>query len=457
MPTQKLAEYIGGLSFSMIPDSAKLNCKKSIRDTLGVALRGSRTKHGKIVADFAKEFDEKKESSVIGYGYKVSCLNAAFANSVMAHAIDFDDTYEPGIVHVGCVVIPVALAIGEARGISGKDLITAIVGGYDVSCRIASSVAPFHHTPLGYHTTGTANCFGAAAVAGKILGLSLDALINAFGIAGDSAAGLRQYHDDGSMLKHFHAGKAAQNGIFAALLAQRGFTGSPQILEGRYGFCKVLSQNHYNLAELTKGLGEEFRVNETSFKPFPSCRFTHGSIEAILILKSKHNLRVEEVEKLILRGFDVTVSGNNKPSPQTGLQAILSHQYNIATALVRGTVSVDDFWLPEKLNDERVRKLMKRIEVVEDSDFTKLFKEKHMYPIKLEIVMKSGKTLTQRIDYLPGSPERPISDLELTNKFKGLASSVLSKPKLEELMNSIMRLEEVGDVRELAELLYLKF
>lgn len=454
MLTQKLAEYIGGLSFNVIPDSAKLNCKKFIRDTLGVALRGSRTKHGKIAADFAKEFADKKEATVIGYGHKVSCLNAAFANSVMAHAIDFDDTYEPGILHVGCVVIPVALAIGEARGISGKDLITAIVGGYDVSCRVASSVAPFHHTPLGYHTTGTANCFGAAAVAGKILGLSLDALINAFGIAGDSAAGLRQYHDDGSMLKHFHAGKAAQNGILAALLAQRGFTGSPQILEGRYGFCKVLSQNHYNLAELTKGLGEEFRVNETSFKPFPSCRFTHGTIEAALVLKRRYNLRVEEIERLTLRGFDVTVSGNNKPSPQTGLQAILSHQYCIATALVRGTVSVDDFWFPEKLNDGRVRELMKKIEVIEDPEFTKLYREKHMYPIELEIVRKSDEILTQRVDYLLGSPERPMSELELTNKFRGLASSVLSGTKLEELMNSIVRLEEVGNVRELAELLY---
>ncbi|MBA7502807.1 2-methylcitrate dehydratase 2 [subsurface metagenome] len=456
MSSQRLVEYITRLNFEVILDSAKQDCKKLILDALGIALRGSKTRHGKIAANFAKEFNEKKESTVIGYGCKTSCLNAAFANGVMAHAIDFDDDYGPGMIHVGCAVIPVALAMGEVKKISGKDFITAIVGGYDVSCRVASSVAPFHHTPLGYHTTGTANCFGAAAVAGKILELNEDELLSAFGIAGDQAAGLRQYHYDGSMLKHFHAGKAAQNGILATLLAQRGFTGSPQILEGGYGFCKVLSQDHYNLAELVKDLGEEFRVSQVIIKPFPSCAHTHTPIEATLMIQRRCNLELGEMESLIVHTYDLAASGIDKPSPETSLQALLSLQYCIADILVRGSISVDDFWSSERLEDERVREVMKKIKIVEDPELTRIRKETHGHarPAEVEIVLKGGDVLTERVDYCSGSPENPMSELELANKFRSLAFSVLSETKLEKLMNSIMKLEEVGDVRELAELLY---
>lgn len=454
--TRQLVDYVSQLGFQAIPDSAKEDCKKLILDTLGVALRGSRTKHGGIVADFVNEFGEKRQSSVIGYGYKTSCLNAAFANAVMAHAIDFDDTYQRGIIHVGCVCIPVALAIGEAEGISGKDLITAIVGGYDVSCRVALSV-PTHHTPLGFHTTGTANCFGAAAVAGKILKLSRDELRNAFGIAGTQAAGLRQFNRDGTMTKHFHAGKAAQNGILAALLAQRGFTGPPRILEGEWGFCRVLSGNNYKLAKLTEGLGREFAVSETAIKPYPSCLATHPSIDAALGLQRTYDLEPRQMERLILRAHDITFIGHNKPSPKTWLQAKLSQQYCIATALVkRGAISVDDF-SPEKLKDEKVRELMGKIEVVEDAGLTKIRRETGRWPVELEIVMKSGETFTRRVEEPLGSPANPISSSELTNKFKELASSVLSQMQVEELLNSIRKLEEIGDVRELVSCCIKKF
>ncbi|MDH5363929.1 MAG: MmgE/PrpD family protein [Dehalococcoidia bacterium] len=456
MPTQKLAEYIGGLSFNVIPHSAKQNCKELILDTLGVALRGSGTKHGKIAADFAKDFADKKEATIIGYGHKSSCLNAAFANSVMAHALDFDDCYDAALIHAGCVIIPAALAMGEVEGISGKDFITAVIGGYDVSCRVAACIFPWGNTPLGQHVTGTANCFGAAAVAGKILRLGRDELVSAFGIAGDSAAGLRQYREGGDMSKSFHAGKAAQNGILAALLAHRGFAGPPRILEGRFGFCRVFSQDHYNLAELTKGLGEEFKLSQSSVKPYPSCRHTHGAIEAALTLQRKYNLEVGGIEKVVLHTYDMAVRMTDTPLPETVLQAILSQQYCIATALVRRRVSVNDFYFlsSERSETERVRELMEKIEVVESSEFTKVGEEKHSYPSELEIVMRDGKILTQRIDYPLGSPERPMPDLELTNKFRDLACSVLSETKLEELMNSIVKLEQVGDVRELAEFLY---
>jgi len=452
--TRELAKYVSGLAFQTIPDAAVQDCKKLILDTLGIAVRGSRTRHGEIAARFIHELGGRPESTVVGYGYRTSCLNAAFANGIMAHAIDFDDDYQPGMIHVGCSVIPAALAVAESQKSSGKELICVIVAGYDVSSRVAASVAPVHHTPLGFHPTGTANCFGAAAAAGVLLKLSQDELLNALGIAGDQASGLRQYHYDGSMIKHFHAGKAAQNGILAALLAKRGFTGSPQILEGEWGFCKVLSYNNYKLEELTSGLGEEFAITRTSIKPYPCCRATHPSIDAALSLQHEYGFDAEQIERIVLRVYDATFRSNNKPSPDTGLQAILSQQYCVASALIRGTVSVDDF-SPEKIWDRRVRNLMSKIEVVEDARLTQSFTEnRNRRPITLEIVMRDGRRFTQSIEYPLGSPENPMSLSQVSQKFCALASSVLDKIKVEKAVSSVMSLEHIKDIRGLVTLLY---
>jgi len=443
MYAREIANYITGLNFEAIPDEAKQSCKTFVLDTLGVAFRGAETKHGEIAADFAKEFAEKKESSVIRYGYKTSCLNAAFANSVMAQAIDFDDTYEAGGFHVGCVVIPTALALGEAKGISGKDVITAIVGGYDVSCRVASSIYPMLHKGIGYHITGIANCFGAAAVAGKLLKLNQNELMNAFGIAGDQASGLRQYHYDGSMLKQFHAGKAAQSGIFAALLAQRGFTGSPQIFEGEWGLGKVVAQGNFELSELIKDLGQDFMINKVSIKPWPSCRHTHTPIEAALTLCRQHNLKAGEIQRVILRVYALAFESYNKPSPETGLQALLSIQYCVATALVKGTVTVDDFWSQKGLRNVEVRESMKKIEMVADPALAKISQDKRNRPIELQIVTKDSQTFKHRVDYPLGSLENPLSKTDLTDKFRDLTSPALSKNKIERFMEIVENLEEI--------------
>jgi 2-methylcitrate dehydratase PrpD len=452
----KLAEYIQGLSYDKIPDSAKSDCKKLLLDTLGVMLRGSRTEHGRIAADFARDFSDRKETSVIGYDFKTSSLNAAFANGVMAHSIDYDDMYTPGMIHVSCVIVPTALAMGEAERISGKDLLTAMVGGFDVSCRVGCSVAPYHHTPLGHHATGTVNCFGAAAVAGKILNLDTGKQASAFGLAGTQAGALRQYHIDGSMMKHFDAGNASQNGIFAALLAQRGFTGSPQILEGKYGFCRVLSPDHFNLAELTRGLGEDFRVSQISIKPFPSCALTHTPIEAAMKIRSRNHFDLADIKKLVLHVYDLAASGVDKPNPSTGLQALLSLQYCVADVLVRGTVSVDDFWDSKRLGDEAVREVMRKVEIVEDPELTRMCRETNQRanPIRLDIVMNNGQLITERVDYPIGSPERMFSAKQILDKFRDLASSVLNEAKVAKLIDAVDKLEEIKNVGTLVELLY---
>ncbi|MFC2065851.1 MmgE/PrpD family protein [Chloroflexota bacterium] len=450
--SENLAQYVHELSFSGIPEQAKKDCKRLILDSVGVAIGGSGTKLASIAVALAREFADKRESTVIGGAFKTSCLNAAFANGIMSHALDFDDDYEPGSLHAGCAIIPVALAIGEAKRISGGELITAITAGYDVSCRVAFAILPQRHARRPFHASAVANPFGAAAAAGKILKLNKAQLVSAFGLAGDQASGLLQYHHDGTMIKQFHAGKAAQNGLLAALLAQREFTGPPEIFEGEFGFCNFMSPDDCQLAELTRGLARDFRVSATSIKPFPSCRMTHSPIEAALILKEKYNIAPDEIDKVIIRTFSRAFKAHNKPSPDTVLQSILSEQYNIATALVKGKVDFDDF-TPEAIHDEKVRDLMKRIELVEDDEMTKIYAEHRNRPHELEISLKRGETFVQRILDSPGSPEKPVSDAQLAGKFTDLASPVFPGEKVQNLIDMIMKLEDIQDITELMELM----
>jgi 2-methylcitrate dehydratase PrpD len=266
--SQKQAAFLANLSFDDISESALESCKIVILDTFGVALGGSQAQHSRSAAAFAHDYSERKEATVFAYDGKTDCLKAAFANGVMAHAIDFDDDYEPGAVHVACAVIPAAFALAESRGESGKSLITAVTAGYEIACRAAGALA-LKEERAGYHVTGAVGGFGSAAACGKLLKLEEDQLVNALGIAGDQACGLLQYHFDGSMLKHLHGGKAAQNGLFSALLAERGFSGSPEIYEGGYGFYNVLFGGEYKASELTDDLGRT--ISLVPQHPFPDC------------------------------------------------------------------------------------------------------------------------------------------------------------------------------------------
>lgn len=449
--SQKHAAFIENLSFNDIARSAVESCKIVMLDTIGVALGGSQAQHSRSAAALAHDFGEKKEATVFTCDGKTSCLNAAFANGVMAHAIDFDDDYEPGAVHVACAVIPAAFALAESRGENGKSLITAVVAGYEIACRAAGAMAL--KEKRGYHITGAVGGFGSAAACGKLLQLEENQLVNALGIAGDQAGGLLQYHFDGSMLKHLHGGKAAQNGLFSALLAERGFSGSPEIFEGEYGFYKVLFGGDYNPDELTDNLGQSFRISETSLKPYPSCRATHSPIAAALILKRRHSPVVEEIDKIRLRLFSRAFKSYNKPSPDTNLQALLSEQFCLATALLMGEVTLKSF-SPEALKDEKTRGLMRKIELVEDRALTDRFMKMRSRPIVLEILMKSGEKFIEEVEWAPGNPANPMSEADRLKKFEDLSSACLGKERTGRLMDYLLNLEKIENINVVAELLH---
>src|SRR5690606_29784581 len=209
-------------------------------------------------------------------GGQSSVLNAALVNGAASHVVELDDIHKGSIIHAATVVIPAALAVAEWKGLSGKELIAAVVAGYEVCYRIGEAVSPSHY--YYWHNTATCGTFGAAIAAAKLLGLTTEQTIAALGNAGTQAAGLWEFIEDGAMTKQLHTGKAAMNGLLAALLAQKGFTGPQKILEGNRGFFKAMSEE-YDASRVTEGLGNEFKIMENSFKIHASCRHTHHAVD----------------------------------------------------------------------------------------------------------------------------------------------------------------------------------
>jgi len=245
--------------------------------------------------------------------WRTSAINAALINGAFTHALDMDDLHNASIIHLGTVVVPAALAVAEHIGASGTQLITAIVAGYEVAARIGEEVNPDSY--FYWHTTGTAGTFGAAAAAAKLLRLTPEQTAHCFGSAGSQAAGLWEFLASGGMSKTLHAGKAAANGVLAALLAQEGFTGATTILAGTKGFCYAMTARP-KLSKLTENLGTgHYKIEENSFKPYACCKYCHPAINAALILCYQHSIRPHQVKSITIKTNSVADNLVNNPSP----------------------------------------------------------------------------------------------------------------------------------------------
>ena len=386
---------------------------------------------------------------MVNYGLKTTAEDAAFANGSFGHGFEIDDTELVGKLHPGCVVIPSALAIGEREAISGKEFILAVVVGYDVGVRIGA--AAFSIIDRGLHPTGVVGPFAAAATTSKILGFNKHQVLNALGIAGSETSGPMEYTKTGGSVKRLHAGFAAQEGIRAAFLAQRGITGPPTILEGQSGFCQAVA-NEYVLEEITKDLGEKFRILWTGTKPYCCCAAQHAAIDAVSGIAKEHEVSPEEIEEIIV-GVPMfvlrMVATIVEPEDITGMQ--FSGSFNVALRLVKGSNSFTDY-TEENRRDPEIRSLVKRVHFVFDEELEKVPRGGQT-PTKATMRLKSGTTYHKRVDFAKGTVQNPMTREELGDKFRGLASVVMSHGRVEELVQAVEQLESLNDIRELGLLL----
>jgi len=448
MYSEKLAEFASNLKYEDLSKDNVEMTKMCILDYIGVSIGGSEKETSKIWYETMKNFGSGDEATLWMKGFpKTSYLNAACVNGAYGHVLDMDDLHNTSIIHLAVVTVPTAIAVGERLGKSGKDIITSIVAGYDVAARIGETINPSSY--WFWHTTGVAGNFSTATVAGWLLGLDPIQMNHCFGSAGSQAAGIWEFMYDGAMSKTLHTGKANMNGIIAAELASRGFTGATKILEGEKGFVKAVAKE-YDLEALTRDFGKPFKVMTNSFKPYACCRHTHSANYAIQQLIKEKGLKAEDVESILDRTYSTAIELTDNDDPKTLYGHKFSLQYCIAAALVYGNV-LDEVFSDEFTSNPLVRDTMKKIKVLTDPKIDAEYKDSKLekWIHELDIKMKDGEEFTYRVEYPIGDFNNPFDWEMSANKFRNVTKEFLTTEEQEELIDKIHNLEKMENVNQL--------
>lgn len=435
--TRTLAHYLVNSQMSEIPEGAKREGVRSILNWLGCAVGASRHEAVACALAALAPFAGPAQASLLGRHDKTDILTAALMNGIASHVFDFDDTHLPTIIHPSGPVASALFALAEYQSVSGAELLHAFILGVEAECRIGKAVYPDHYDS-GWHITGTAGVFGAAAAAGKILKLSEQQMVWALGIAGTQAAGLREMF--GTYCKSFHPGRAAQNGLLSAILAQKDFTSSNHVLEAKRGFANVMSTKQ-DYAEITEGLGRIFEVTLNSYKPFACGIVIHPAIDACIQLKRENGLSGDEVEKVRLTVAPLVLELTGKRTPLVGLEGKFSVFHSSAVALLYGAAGEKQY-SDACVRDPKVVRLRDRVDAEIDAELRD-------DQVRVRIALKDGRMLEKSIEHAIGSRERPMTDADLDAKFHGLADDILGTEQASRLLALARSIEELSDAAEI--------
>jgi len=445
-----LAGNAAKVKYDDLPKDVVEITKKFILDTLATTMAGSSAPGCSSVVEQVKDWGGKEESTILIYGGKVVSENAALANSMMAHALDLDDTHDEAVVHSYVSVLPSALAMAERNGeVNGKDLITAVAVGVDLMCRLG--LASFGHD---WVYSSTMAYFGATVAAGKILGLNGDKLHHAMGIAYSQCAGNLQCIKDGGLVKRMQPAFAARAAIISSILAQKGITGAADIFEGQFGFFPSYHRGKYAREVAIKELGKVFEGVNSCIKLYPCCRYTHGCIDATLNIVQENDIRPDDIVEVVAHVAQDAYNIVGKPfeireSPQVDAQ--FSIPYTISVAIVRRHVFIDDFFEQKIKTDTQVLQLANKVRVVVDQEPI----AKGIVPCVVDIKTKDKEVYSQRVEILRGDPRKPVSMEEIAQKFNKcvtFSAKPMSKRNVDEVIEVVTGLENVKDVTTIARL-----
>lgn len=444
---RRIAEWTGALAFEDIPAPVVEAAKLHLLDTVGCGLAA----HALGVAGEGRtamaELGGEAQASVIGLDARLPAPNAAFANAMLCHGLDFDDTHSDSVAHVSVVVSPAALAAGEALGSRGRDVLAAIVGGNEVVTRVGMAASGQFHA-RGFHPTAVCGVFGATTAAGRLAGLDAATTAGALGIAGSFAGGLFAYLDDATPTKPMHPAWAAHGGLLAARLASLGAAGPPGVFENRFGLYYAFvgaTQGEVDLAAQVDDLGERWETQRIAYKPYPACHFIHGSLGATASLLGQ--LEADEVDSIVVTVPEAAVAlvlepAASKQAPRTEYEAKFSLQYSTAAMLVHGRVGVRSYSV-EEIGDPRVASLAGKVryEVREYDSYPAAF------PGGVRIALRDGRTLEADAPYQLGGPENPMSADQVRAKFRENAALALDDDAVAAVEEAVLTLEEAADVR----------
>jgi len=445
-PAWPLARHVCRTGHADLPASAVESARRDILDTFGCMLGGSGSPGIDELCAVASHWGGREESRVLLRGIRLPAPQAALLNASMGHALDFDDTLDTGgSIHPGVSVLASVLAVADSlRGIKGRDVLLATALGLDISCRVAFAST----LDRGWHRTAAMGVFGATAAAGKLIGLTAEEMLNAFGIAYSHAAGTRQCILDGALTKRMQAGQAASAGVFSAVLAQTGFTGAHNIFNGRFGFLELYQPSGHDASLLVRDLGAVFHGEVLSYKPYPCGRPLHAAIDAALAARAALGItRAEDIEAVTIEAdpaghADQFGGAPAKRRPTQVVEAQFAQPFLVATALVHGKVGIADV---DGLGDAAVLALADRITGAARDGRAKR-------SLSITVRRSGGRSVTVEAADPIGSPRRPLSEAQLEAKFRDCAGNArrpLPEASVDAALTAIAQLETLADAREL--------
>lgn len=464
---EKLAEWVVSLKFEHIPKEAVEKAKTCVADWVGIALYGSDSPWARTLAGIVGEIGGKEESVVLGQHHKVPSANAAMVNAVMSLAYDLSDTYPRLELHPSCAIVASALAMAERENSNGRDFLTSVVVGYEVMTRVAEALnrRPDSFTSLkGYDANSIFPPFGAAAVAGKLLGLDEEEMANALGLAGGSMGGATiEYLLDGSWSYRWGPGRAAHDGILNALMAKKGFVGPHAVFEGRwddkgrYGIINAFAGDMKYAGDLVQGLGHKWNIKDIAFKYYGCCHYIHGYNDAALKLMREYHVAPEEVEEITAwlphMTLFLAVPRELKLRPPNLTVAQWSLPVCLAVVMTDGHLLDPRKQLSEeRLKEQGILQLADRVKVIRDRQLDAIFAEEGALKSPLKIRLKNGAEY-ETVSGCKGFPGSPLTAEELDHKFRRLASTVLDESRIESVTASLNEVEGVDRVADLVRLL----
>ena len=448
--TRKLAEFCAGVSLERLPTEVIDKTKLCILDFFANVYGSLELEAVSRVVSYIRSLGGPETATALGCGFKTGIHNAAFLNGTTAEAIEAQDGLRFGGNHPGTAVIPAALAVAESLGLGGKEVIEAVVAGYEAASRPAAAMHP-HHTLAGFLPTGTCGAFGAAAAASRLMGDDVEGMVNSLGNAGYLLPlSMAEHLMGGYTSKVVQGGQAASAGLTAAGLAGAGITGAPYVLEGSHlggGFTQITSRSEPNLKRIVEQLGEHFSIMDIYLKPYTACRHTHGSAQATLELVGTEDFEPQDIEAVDVYTYTIAsvAVGKGVTADSTFVSAQFSLPYVVAACLIDGEMGPAQL-KEERISDSAILELSEKVKINVDPELSMAYPG--TTPSRVEIRLKSGQTLVKQVDIPKGDPRDPMTAEDVADKLKRFASRKDEKT-MDKIIGLSLELERVGSIKEL--------
>lgn len=439
--TEQLASYVASSQLEAVPADVQHEGRRALLNFVGCAIGGAGEPAVEIALNVLDPFSGERNAQILGRRERLDPLHASLIHGISSHVHDYDDTTPGNYSHTTSPVASALFAYASAQHVSGADLLHAFILGFEAASRVGNAVSPSHYD-TGWHITGTIGVIGAAVAVGRLRGLCRQRMVGAIGLGATQAAGFREMF--GSMGKSFHPGRSAQNGYFAALLAEQSFTSASQPIEGPRGFAAVFSPAH-DFSKITDCLGSDFALRENTYKPFPCGLVIHPTIDACIQIHSERRLSPDEIAAVQLRVAPIVLDLCNKKDISTGLEGKFSVYHAAALGLVCGRAGLAEF-SDAAVNDAAIRSVRERVSAEKDESVADR-------AVTVEVTLRSGERLSKTVEHAIGTIERPLSDRALEEKFRDQVQQRLPSQQIDELIDlcwQIDRLDRAGRIAEAA-------